>query len=285
MPKKYLKGKDGKFTGSVPNPPALSSGSQIQLPSIPALTTPNASQQSATGLLGTITSRAQNAPEPTSNFYSTSQDMNFKIPEKFERALSVGDRAYVIASHILFVDSYGNNIAAYQPQGAPRRAEDLINLQTVAGGSIAKNINEAEDFADLSDDVHKYFKYGGCASLAIAIYEQLPGSTLTVALGVPKEGNPEEVAAAHVFVMKDSLIYDSYGITEATEYDYSKAADLDSSEYEILPMEINIDSLNKMVSSEIFGNAFRSDSAELINKVASLVILKKTSPLFIHSVR
>jgi hypothetical protein len=272
MPKKYLKGTDGKFTGSIPNPPSFNITPSTRIPSIPAPSSPSASQRHAKGLPDAVSAQPLEILEPTGEFYVSSHSMDYIVPKKFESELNNGERLYFVARHMLFADSYGDNIAVYSPL-MKRNEDEFIDLHSIEEGSISANINEANNFSEISEKTHNYFKFGGCASLAMSLHKQLPGSSLVVALGIPQD-DPEDASAAHVFIMHNGLIYDSYGITDSAKYDYAEATGLDNLEYEILAMETDTESLGEMMKAGVFGNDFKDSSSVLIDKVASLIISK-----------
>lgn len=277
MSKKYIKGKDGKFIGSLPSPPAPLRDFDASLPSIPAPAESNPSLEQARGLLNAhmpLSTHAipQKSPikEEVAEFYTSRDNAGFTVPKKFEESLENGDRLYFTANHILFTDAYHNSIADYYPpHGA--KPDLLINLNTEFEGSISENITSAQDFSDLSDHTTDYFKYGGCASLAVSIHRQLPGSSLFVALGSP-ENDPEDTTAAHAYVMKGENIYDAFGSTNCSKYDYEKATGMDSEGWETLLLEVDVDSLEGMIGVGIFSNEFHESSSPLIDKVAALII-------------
>jgi hypothetical protein len=257
MPKKYIKGKDGKFKGSLPDPYALPKSSPSN--SLPQL--PNA-------ITTATVSAAQ--PEVGSSFYCLTKDIEFKLPPKIASQIEKGDLAYFKDEHILYTDSYGDNNAAHYPY-FPMDENKLIDLTSEENKAVAENIANAVTFEDLTDDTKDYFKNGGCAALAVAIHEKLPGSKLGVVIGAMLD-DPSDATAAHVYVSKDGKIFDASGATQIGSFDFVAAAGVDSDLMDVLTYDTTLDAVNGMISHGCFGNNFHKDSEPLIGKIAELVI-------------
>jgi hypothetical protein len=257
MPKKYIKGKDGKFKGSLPDPYALPKSSPSN--SLPQL--PNA-------ITTATVSAAQ--PEVGSSFYCLTKDIEFKLPPKIASQIEKGDLAYFKDEHILYTDSYGDNNAAHYPY-FPMDENQLIDLTSEENKAVAENIANAVTFEDLTDDTKDYFKNGGCAALAVAIHEKLPGSKLGIVIGAMLD-DPSDATAAHVYVSKDGKIFDAFGVNKQGSYDYANAAGINEDFMEALAYDTTHDAVKSMISHGCFSNEFHSNSEDLIGKVAELVI-------------
>jgi hypothetical protein len=302
MPKKYIKGKDGKFKGSLPDPTMLPKAATI--PHLPTLPTNTAKPlESITGGLsgnpalvaipktklenketssqlslsqepeGLVPAQPSSSPEPLSSFYVSSQDIDFQIPEAIARKVERGDMAYFSEEHLLYTDSYGDNNASHYP-AFPQNPEDLIDLATVRNGEVAENINSATSYSELNSTVKSYFTDGGCAALALEIHNRLPGSKLGIVVSAMID-DPSDATAAHVYVSKDGKILDGYGITGLAEYDYQNAAGTDPDFMEVYAYDATPETVQALIQHGCFGNNFNEESKGLIGKVAELVIGEK----------
>lgn len=262
MSRKYIKGKDGKFKGSLPS---ASSVPKI-LKALPKL--PTSAESSAA--VSDKSSPQISLPVVHSEFYISSRDYAFKVPAAVARKLESGDYMYFTDEHILFTDYYGDNNASHYPYaGKPEDAR--TDLEGPNNAAIAEEINNANSFSDLTNVSKDVFTLGGCASLAEEIHKQLPGSTLGVIVGVAQD-NPNDATVAHVYVQKDGKIFDGYGVTNLEDYSFSQAADLDESYFDVLIYDTDSTSVNKMINHGCFGYEFTENSKDLIRKVAELII-------------
>jgi len=265
MSRKYIKGKDGKFKGSLPsssNVPKILKA----LPKLPTLA------ESPTAGLGKSSPRVSTTVV-NSEFYISSRDYSFTVPADVARKLESGDYMYFTDEHILFTDYYGDNNASHYPYSG-KREDALIDLEGPNTSAIAEEIENANSFSDLTHVSKDVFTLGGCASLAEAMHNQLPGSTLGVIVGIAQD-NPNDATVAHVYVQKDGKIFDGYGVTNLEDYSFSQAADLDESYFDVLIYDTDSTSVSKMINHGCFGYEFTENSKDAINKVAQLVIQDK----------
>lgn len=259
MPKKYIKGKDGKFKGSLPDPTIL----------------PNATNISSLPTLPTNTSKPLESilAVPERSFYVSSQDKEFILPANIVNKLERGDLAHFADEHILYTDSYGEQHASYY-EAFPKRPELLIDLETEKNGKIAENIRTAESFSQLDEETKDYFLNGGCAALAVEIYNRLPGSKLNIVIAAMID-DPDDATVAHVYVSQGWENLDGFGRTKLASYDYVAAAGVDPDFMEVLTYESTSDTVKALIEHGCFGNEFTDSSNELIGRVAELIIGNK----------
>lgn len=148
-----------------------------------------------------------------------------------------------------------------------RRGRDRAFASRLARSPIANAVT----FEDLTDDTKGYFKNGGCAALAVAIHEKLPGSKLGVVIGAMLD-DPSDATAAHVYVSKDGKIFDAFRVNKQSSYDYVNAAGINEDFMEALAYDTTHDAVKSMISHGCFGNNFHKESDPLIGKIAELVI-------------
>jgi len=277
---KYIKGKDGKFKGSLPAPTSVPKApAAYPLPNLPV--NPLQASYKPSSLLPKATVKAevfQNDNENVaplteaeqSSFYISSQDIEFSLPSNIASQIERGNLAYFKDEHILYADSYGDNNASHYPAFPPTE-DKLINLNDEKYAAVVKNINEAETFSDLSEEVKDYFKLGGCAALAVAIHEKLPGSNLGVVVAAFTD-DPSDATAAHIYVTDNRKIYDASGATQIGSFDFVAAAGVDPDIMDVLAYDTTPDAVNGMISHGCFGNNFHKDSQTLIGKIAEFVI-------------
>lgn len=199
-----------------------------------------------------------------------SRDYAFKVPAAIAWKLESGDYMYFTEEHILFTDHYGDNNASHYPY-AGKTEDALTDLESPSNSAISEEIANANSFSDLTNVSKDVFTLGGCASLAEAIHNQLPGSTLGVIVGIAQD-NPNDATVAHVYAQKDGKIFDGYGVTNLEDYSFSQAADLDESYFDVLIYDTDSTSVSKMINHGCFGYEFTENSKDAINKVAQLVI-------------
>jgi hypothetical protein len=281
---KYIKGKDGKFKGSLPAPTSVpKTPTTYTLPNLPV--NPLQASSKPSSLLAKATVKTEDFEEvcqkdnetvvlltevEQSSFYISSQDIEFNLPSNIASQIERGNLAYFKDAHILYTDSYGDNNASHYPAFPPTE-DKLINFTDEKYAAVVKNINEAETFSDLSEEVKDYFKLGGCAALAVAIYERLPGSNLGVVVAAIAD-DPSDATAAHVYVTDNRKIYDASGATRVESFDFVTAAGVDPDLMDVLAYDTTPDAVKGMISHGCFGNNFHKDSEPLIGKIAELII-------------
>jgi hypothetical protein len=280
---KYIKGKDGKFKGSLPDPARLPKAlTSDSLPKLPKTTAKplesNLSKLSTSSEEITSQHHQDERPLPIPasqeekqvSFYASTGDHEFLVPESVAAKLERGDMAYFQDEHLLYTDSYGDHNASHYSV-FPQDEASLIDLISVNNGSVADNINAATSYAELDEEVKTYFTDGGCAALAVEIHDRLPGSKLGIIVAAMTD-DPSDATAAHVYVSKDGKILDGFGATGLADYDYRNAAGIDPDFMEVYAYETNLASVEKMIEHGCFGHEFSENSKKLIRKVAELVI-------------
>ena len=270
---KYIKGKDGKFKGSLPAPTSVPKApAAYALPNLPvnplqALSKPSSILNKAKVEAGELVEEKE---VEQSSFYISSQDIDFSLPSDIASQIERGNLAYFKDEHILYTDSYGDNNASHYPAFPPTE-DKLINFVDEKYAAVVKNINEAETFSDLSEEVKDYFKLGGCAALAVAIHEKLPGSNLGVVVAAFAD-DPSDATAAHIYVTDNRKIYDASGATQVGSFDFVAAAGVDPDLMDVLAYDTTPDAVKGMISHGCFGNNFHKESEPLISKIAELII-------------
>jgi hypothetical protein len=270
---KYIKGKDGKFKGSLPAPTSVPKApAAYALPNLPvnplqALSKPSSILNKAKVEAGELVEEKE---VEQSSFYISSQDIEFSLPSDISSQIERGNLAYFKDEHILYTDSYGDNNASHYPAFPPTE-DKLINFVDEKYAAVVKNINEAETFSDLSEEVKDYFKLGGCAALAVAIHEKLPGSNLGVVVAAFAD-DPSDATAAHIYVTDNRKIYDASGATQVGSFDFVAAAGVDPDLMDVLAYDTTPDTVKGMISHGCFGNNFHKESEPLISKIAELII-------------
>lgn len=305
--RKYIKGKDGKFKGSLPDPTTLPkapisnflpttpppSQTHSGPPSVSLREILNAAKPAESSIwnfgrgkqttpplsdsfeeaVQSQTTEPSYPSEPLLPFYVSSQDIEFQIPESIARKVERGDMVYFAGEHLLYTDSYGDNNASHYP-AFPQNPEDLTDLATVRNGAVAENINSATSYSELNNTVKSYFADSGCAALALEIHNRLPGSKLGIVLSAMID-DPSDATAAHVYVSKDGKIFDGYGITGLAEYDCLEAAGTDPDFMEVYAYDATLEDVQALIQHGCFGNNFNEASKGLIGKGAEFVIGEK----------
>ncbi len=265
MAKKYIKGKDGKFRGSIPSAPNLPSPLNSPLPSLPISLVKDTAQ--------TLSVNKANSKEDLAEFYSSSESRTFQVPSNILAGLERGEYLHFTEDCMLFTDSYGESNAAYYPYFG-KKEEDKIDLTSDKYNDVRSEVESAESFSQLSDKTKDLFKFGGCAALAYSIQKQSPEASINVIVGVPQD-DPSDSTAAHVYVGKGDKIFDAYGVSKLGEYNFSAAADLDEDYFDVLVYETSSESIHRMIDHGVFGNEFTKASQPLIDKVASLILIEQ----------
>jgi hypothetical protein len=286
--RKYIKGKDGKFKGSLPNtarlPKALTSDSLPKLPKTPAKPLESNISKLNTAPEGITSKHHQDErplPIPATkeekqvSFYASTGDHEFLVPESVAAKLERGDMAYFQDEHLLYTDSYGDHNASHYP-AFPQDEASLIDLTSVRNGAVADNINAATSYAELDEEVKTYFTDGGCAALAVEIHDRVPGSKLGIIIAAMTD-DPNDATAAHVYVSKDGEILDGFGATGLADYDYQNAAGVDPDFMEVYAYDATPETVHALIKHGCFGNNFNEASKGLIGKAAELVIGEQDS--------
>lgn len=283
--RKYVKGKDGKFKGSLPDatrpPKALTPDSLPRLPS--AISKPLDGNLGAVSAISTEALQNREDKKPTLltapqeeskvSFYASTGDHEFLVPASVAAKLERGDMAYFQDEHLLYTDSYGDHNASHYP-AFPQDEASLIDLSSARNGSAADNINTATSYTELDEEVKTYFTDGGCAVLAVEIHNRLPGSKLGIIVASMTD-DPNDATAAHVYVSKDGQILDGFGATGLAEYDYQNAAGADPDFMEVYAYDATPETVHALIKHGCFGNNFDEGSQQLLSKVAELVIAEK----------